>query len=104
MCGSTCCLGNAERRTAASLKEMARSLGNGCIGGISPGRHFCFVCFRAAALPRAGAVSFALRQPRRIAKREAKQVQATVSREATVLIVDDEPCVREVLEEYLVGH
>jgi DNA-binding response OmpR family regulator len=36
--------------------------------------------------------------------REAKQVQASVSREATVLIVDDEPCVREVLEEYLVGH
>jgi len=31
-------------------------------------------------------------------------VQAAVSREATILIVDDEPGVREVLEEYLAGH
>jgi two-component system phosphate regulon response regulator OmpR len=31
-------------------------------------------------------------------------VQGRVSREATILIVDDEPGVREVLEEYLGGH
>ena len=31
-------------------------------------------------------------------------MQASVSQEATILIVDDEPDVREVLEEYLVAH
>jgi len=35
---------------------------------------------------------------------EGHTVQARVSREATILIVDDEPGVREVLEEYLAGH
>jgi DNA-binding response OmpR family regulator len=31
-------------------------------------------------------------------------VQASVKREATILVVDDEPGVRDVLEEYLAGH
>ena len=32
------------------------------------------------------------------------RVQGSVSREATILVVDDEPCVRDVLEEYLATH
>jgi two-component system phosphate regulon response regulator OmpR len=35
---------------------------------------------------------------------EPMQAQASASREATILIVDDEPGVRDVLEEYFAGH
>ena len=101
------------------------TLGCDCCSGISPNGQFCFLCFkrpsralfhlfhgRRGTRPRsphcdAAVVRFA-RPPAASAillpAEVRKKRDATMSPKATLLIVDDEPDVREVLEEYFVAH
>src|SRR5262245_49693154 len=72
----------------------------------SRGGHICFICFAAAVCTRSVLWQTAARQAYHArAQNSAGSGEAGVmTQKATILIVDDEPDVREVLEEYLVAH
>jgi two-component system phosphate regulon response regulator OmpR len=82
-------------------------------------RPFCFVCFnRVLGIPFALAAIYASRRRGRGDRRtiagspvrrpgpyrSAKHEGVPMNAQATILVVDDEPDVREVLDEYLAGH
>src|SRR5262245_53591391 len=82
-----------------SCHKKPGSLGAADISWISPVRPFCFVCFRRRHPPCGRGII----RPRQ-ARRSSPGGSVGMNREATILIVDDETGVREVIEEYLSGH
>ena len=104
----------ALQAPSAPSRDRRRSLPHRCCAGAAAGGRFCFICFIA---PRPGARSShsatpsmydsPVRPPRAPSSglREAQeQREVTANPKATLLIVDDEPDVREVLEEYFTAH